>query len=107
MRSVTQEVVAHLSGALDVPVSTEAPVERPSAFVLVDPVGGSSTRDALHADVAVQAWATSAAAAESLVRDACDAMLGMNADVFADPVPLGTDGEYRWWQATFTVHALW
>ena len=107
MRSVLEEVVAHLAATLDVPVSTEVPIDRPPSFVLVDHVGGRSTRDALHPDVAIQAWAKSAADAESLVRDACDAMLGMNADVFADPVPLGTDGDWRWWQVTFTIHALW
>lgn len=107
MRSVLEEVVAHLSSALDVGVSTEVPAERPSSFVVVDPVGGRSTLDALHSDYAIQAWATTYADAEELMRDACDAMRGMNATVLADPVPLGYDGTYRWWQATFTVHALW
>lgn len=107
MRSVLEEVVAHLASALGVGVSTEVPAERPSAFVVVDPVGGRSTLDALHSDYAIQAWATTYADAEELMRDACDAMRGMNATVLADPVPLGYDGTYRWWQATFTIHALW
>lgn len=107
MRSVLEEVVAHLASALDVGVSTEVPAERPSSFVVVDPVGGRSTLDALHSDYAIQAWATTYADAEELMRDACDAMRGMNATVLADPVPLGYDGTYRWWQATFTIHALW
>lgn len=107
MRSVLEEVVAHLAQSLDVGVSTEVPAGRPSAFVVVDPVGGRSTLDALHSDYAIQAWATTYADAEELMRDACDAMRGMNATVLADPVPLGYDGTYRWWQAIFTVHALW
>lgn len=107
MRSVPQEVVAHLAASLAVPVSTEVPPVRTPSFVVVMPVGGQSTLDALHTDVAIQAWAKSDAAAESLVRDACDAMRQTNATVFADPIPLGADGTYVWWQATFTVHALW
>lgn len=107
MRSVLQEVVAHLAATLDVPVSTEAPARRPDAYVLVDPVGGTSTLDALHQDFAVQAWATTYEAAEALVRECCDAMRAMGATLYADPVPLGNDGTHRWWQVTFTVHALW
>lgn len=107
MRSVLEEVMAHLAAALDVGVSTEVPAERPSSFVVVDPVGGRSTLDALHSDYAIQAWATTYADAEALIREVCDAMRDLNATVYADPVPLGYDGSYRWWQATFTIHALW
>lgn len=107
MRSVLQEVVAHLAETLDVPVSTEVPRERPDAFVVVDPVGGSSDTDALHADYAVQAWSVTYDGAESLVRQCCDAMRAMGATVYADPVPLGYEAPHRWWQAAFTVHALW
>lgn len=107
MRSTLEEVVAYLSQSLDVPVSTEAPAERPEAFVLVDPVGGTASLDALHHDYAIQAWATDYADAEALIREVCDVMRYTSATPYASPVPLGYDGVYRWWQATFTVHALW
>lgn len=107
MRSILQEVAEHLQAEMDVPVVTDGPIDRPSAFLLLMPVGGRSTRDALHPNVAIQAWAKSTDAAESLVRDACDKMLALNAEPFADPVPLGVDGDWVWWQATFTIHALW
>lgn len=107
MRSIPQEVVAHLAASLAVPVSTSVPPDRPPAFVVVTPVGGKSSLTALHTDVALQAWAGCDADAESLVRDACDAMRHVNSEPFADPMPLGADGTHVWWQATFTVHALW
>lgn len=107
MRSIIQLVVAHLAASLDVPVSTKVPAVRTPRFVIADPVGGMSSLDALHTDVAIQAWAKTDAEAEELVRDACDAMRGINATPMADPVPLGADGTYVWWQASFTVHALW
>jgi len=107
MRSVLQVVVAHLAQSLDVPVSTEAPATRPAAYVLVQPVGGVSGYPDLHPQYAVQAWAETYDAAEALIRACCDAMLGINAEMFADPVPLGYDGTHRWWQATWTVNALW
>lgn len=107
MRSVLEEVVAHLASSLDVPVSAEAPTVRPAAFVVVQPVGGSSAYPDLHSDYAVQAWARTYADSESLVRECCDAMLAYGATMMADPVPLGYDGTHRWWQASFTVHALW
>lgn len=107
MRSVLQEVVSHLAAKLDVPVSTDAPAERPDAFVLVQPVGGMSNILDLHPQYAIQAWARTTDAAEELVRDCCDAMLSLNAELYADPVPLGYDGEHRWWQVTWTVNALW
>ena len=107
MRSVFSEVVDHLAAEMDVPVFTEGPIDRPDQFLLPMAVGGRSTRDALHPNVAIQAWARSTDDAEELVLDVCDAMLALNAEPFADPVPLGTDGGWVWWQATFTVHALW
>lgn len=107
MRSVLAEVVTHLKAEMDVPVYTDGPIDRPSQFLLLMSVGGRSTRDTLHPNVAVQAWAQSSDDAEALVLDACDAMKKLNAEPFADPVPLGTDGDWIWWQATFTVHALW
>ena len=107
MRSILEEVVAHLASSLDVPVSTEAPSVRPAAFVVVQPVGGASAYPDLHPEYAVQAWARTYDASESLVRECCDAMRAYGADMTADPVPLGYDGTYRWWQASFTVHALW
>lgn len=107
MRSVLSEVIAHLNGALDVPASATAQEHRPDAYVLVDPVGGTSTMDDLHPQYAVQAWATTNLDAEALVRACCDAMRDYGATLYADPVPLGYDGTHFWWQATFTVHALW
>ena len=107
MRSVLEEVVAHLASSLNVPVSAESPTERPAEFVVVQPVGGSSAYPDLHSDYAVQAWAQTYERCEALMRSCCDAMLGMGATIMADPVPLGYDGRHRWWQTTFTVHALW
>jgi len=107
MRSIAELVVAHLAASLGVPVSAQVPATRPDSFVVAYPVGGMSDRDALHTDVAVQAWARSAADAEELIRDACDAMRATSATMMADPVPLGADERHVWWQATFTVHALW
>ena len=63
--------------------------------------------DALHPDYAIQAWTKSYADSEQLCRACCDAMREMGATPYADPVPLGYDGTYYWWQATYTVHALW
>lgn len=107
MRSTLEGVVAYLTDALDVPVYAEAPRHRPTAYVLVNPVGGSPSLDALHHDYALQAWATTYADAEELIREACDAMHGTGATPYAPPVPLGKDETHHWWQATFTVHALW
>ena len=107
MRSTLEGLMAHLAATLTVPAYSQAPDNRPAAYVLVDPVGGASTLDALHPQYALQAWATSKDAAESLVRECCDAMRSYGATPYADPIPLGFDGIYHWWQATFTVHALW
>ena len=108
MRSTFEGVMAHLAAVLAVPAYSQAPEHRPDAYVLVDPVGGSSTLDALHPQYALQAWSTTYDGAEALVRQCCDAMRSYGATPYADPVPLGFDGQgYYWWQATFTVHALW
>lgn len=107
MRSTLEGLLAHLSGALGVPVYATAPKGRDAAYVLVDPVGGTLTLDAQHADYALQAWATTYEGAESLVLECCDAMRAYGATPYAAPVPLGYDGRHYWWQATFTVHALW
>jgi len=107
MRSTLEGLLAHLAGALGVPVCKSAPRERDAAYVLVDPVGGRNTLDAQHCDYALQAWATTYDAAEALVRSCCDAMREYGATPYANPVPLGYDGRHYWWQVTFTVHALW
>ena len=108
MRSVLEEVVGYLGGQLAVPVSTQAPADRPSSFVLVDPVGGYSTLDARHPEFAVQSWAETYDEAESLARDVCDAMRANDAMYsFTEPVPLGFDGSHRWFQSVFTMAALW
>ena len=107
MRSTLDEVVYHLANRLDVPVYMQAPRRRPDAYVLVDPVGGTPSLDALHNDYALQAWATSYDAAEELIRSVCDAMRDSGATPYAAPVPLGHDETHWWWQATFTIHALW
>ena len=107
MRSTLEEVVAYLAEALDAPVYAEAPRDRPEAYVLVDPVGGTPSFDALHHDYAFQAWATTYADAEALIREVCDAMRDTGSTPYASPVPLGKDETHYWWQATYTVHALW
>ena len=108
MRSVLEEVVTYLDGKLDAPVSTQAPATRPQSFVVVDPVGGSSTLDERHPEFAVQSWARTYDAAESLARQVCDAMLANRSmSGFTEPVPLGYDGTHRWFQSTFTMDALW
>lgn len=107
MRSVLQDVVAHLSARLGVPVAPVAPMERPDAFVIVDPVGGSSDLDALHPQYAIQSWAKTYTAAEGLCLECCDAMRDAGATLYADPVPIGFDGTHHWWQVTFTMHELW
>ena len=107
MRSTLSEVVTHLRSALDVPVYTEAPEHRTEAYVLVNPVGGTPSLDAQHNDYALQAWATTYADAEALIREVCDAMRDTGSTPYASPVPLGKDETHYWWQATYTVHALW
>lgn len=107
MRSTLSAVVGYLRGSLDVPVYTEAPEHRPEAYVLVDPVGGTPSLDALHRDYAIQAWATSYDAAEALIGQCCEAMRSYGTTPYADMVPLGVDETHYWWQATYTVHALW
>lgn len=107
MRSTLEGLLAHLAGALGVPVYATAPARRDDAYVLVDPVGGTPSLDAQHNDYAIQAWATTYEAAEALVRECCDAMRDYGATPYASPVPLGYDGRHYWWQTTFTVHALW
>lgn len=108
MRSVLQEVVSHLSDALAAPVSTSVPASRPAAFVVVDPVGGSSSLDALHPEYAIQAWARSDAEAEELARACCDAMRSYGATpTSADPIRYGSDATHTWWQTTWKAHALW
>ena len=107
MRSTLGGLLAHLTGALGVPVYKSAPRDRDPAYVLVNPVGGRNTLDAQHSDYALQAWATTYDAAEALSRACCDAMREYGATPYANPVPLGYDGRHYWWQVTFTVHALW
>lgn len=108
MRSVLEEVVGHLAGALDVPVSTQAPATRPAAFVLVDPVGGSSSLDERHPEFAVQSWASTYADAEELARAVCDAMRANGSmSGYSEPVALGYDGSHHWFQSAFTMDALW
>lgn len=107
MRSTLEDLLARLRDDMGVPVYANAPRTRPPAYVLVDPVGGTPSLDALHHDYALQAWARSYGDAEALVRECCDAMRSYGATPYAVPVPLGFDGTYFWWQSTFTVHALW
>lgn len=108
MRSVLEEVVTYLAAELDVPVSAQAPAERPDSFVLVDPVGGISSTDERHPEYAVQSWAVTYAAAEELSRAVCDAMLANRSmSGFTEPVPLGCDGSHTWFQSVFTMDALW
>ena len=108
MRSVFEEVVARLSSALDVPVSASAPPSRPDKFVVVDPVGGSSTLDALHPEYAFQAWAKTDAEAEELARAICDEMASLGATpISLDPIRYGRDSTHVWWQSTWAVHAIW
>lgn len=108
MRSTFEELESYLSGVLTVPVYFAAPGEsRPQDYVLIDPVGGTPSLDAQHNDYALQAWSTTYDGAEALIRTCCDAMRAYGATPYANPVPLGFDGIYFWWQATFTVHALW
>lgn len=108
MRSVLEEVVTYLDGILDVPVSAQAPATLPQSFVLVDPVGGYSSLDERHPEFAVQSWATSYSAAETLARQVCDAMRANDSmSGFTEPVPLGYDGTHRWFQSVFTMDALW
>lgn len=108
MRSVLEEVVTYLAAELDVPVSAQAPATRPASFVVVSPVGGSSNADERHPEFAVQSWARTYDAAESLARQVCDAMLANRSmSGFTEPVPLGYDGTHRWFQSVFTMDALW
>jgi hypothetical protein len=107
MRSTLEGLLAYLGEALAVPAYHSAPQQRPDAYVLVDPVGGTPSLDAQHNDYALQAWATTYDGAEALVRECCDAMRAYGATPYAVPVPLGFDGRHYWWQVTFTVHALW
>lgn len=108
MRSTLEEMVAYLNSTLSVRAYAEAPEHRPDAYVIVMPVGGEPSLDALHHDYALQAWATSYGDAEVLVREVCDAMReNRAATMLASPIPLGYDGIYYWWQASFTIHALW
>lgn len=108
MRSVLEEVVTRLSSALDVPVSASVPPSRPEKFVRVDPVGGSSTLDALHPEYAIQSWAKTDSEAEELARAICDAMKSLGATPLAvDPIRLGRDATHVWWQSTWAVHAIW
>lgn len=62
-------VVAYLNGILAEPVSTKVPDSRPSAFVRVILTGGSGRRSTvLHdAQVTVEAWASTYAAASALM----------------------------------------
>ena len=108
MRSVLEEVVTYLAAELDVPVSAQAPATRPTSFVVVDPVGGQSSTDERHPEFAVQSWARTYDAAESLARQVCDAMLANRSmSGFTEPVPMGYDGTHRWFQSVFTMDALW
>ena len=108
MRSVLEEVVTYLDANLTQPVSTQAPATRPQSFVLVDPVGGYSTLDERHPEFAVQSWADTYDAAESLSRDVCDAMRANSSmSGYTEPVPLGHDGSHYWFQSVFTMDALW
>lgn len=108
MRSVLEEVVTYLAAELDVPVSAQAPATRPARFVMVDPVGGSSSPDERHPEYAVQSWARTYADAEELSRAVCDAMLANRSmSGLTEPVALGYDGTHHWFQSVFTMDALW
>lgn len=108
MRSTLSDMVTYLNEHLSVHAAVEAPTERTDRYVIVMPVGGEPSFDALNHDYALQAWATTYADAEALIREVCDVMRDNGAvTMLASPIPLGYDGIYYWWQASFTIHALW
>ena len=108
MRSTLAELVAYLNATLAVHTGAQAPDKRTDKYVIVMPVGGEPSLDAIHHDYALQAWATTYTDAEALVREVCDAMHDNGAaTMMASPIPLGYDGTHYWWQASFTIHALW
>ena len=107
MRSVIQEVLETLTNALNVPVVVEVPPRRAAAFVLIDPVGGQSTADALRPEYAFKAYARTYEAAETLIRDVIDAAHAAGYAMTADPIPLGRDSTHVWWQVTFIVPTLY
>lgn len=75
--NVLEEAVAHLSGALGVPVSTAVPAERPQAFVTVERGGGRVTPYSDSPSLTVQVWHSDRLALESLADAACDALMGL------------------------------
>lgn len=107
MRSVIQEVLETLTDALNVPIVVEIPPRRAAEFVLIDPVGGQSTQDALRPEYAFKCYARTYEAAESLVRSVTDAARAAGYVMSADPIPLGRDSTHIWWQVTFIVPAMY
>ena len=72
---IEQALVAHLGGALGVPVSTAVPAQRPDRFVTVSRAGGPRLNLVqAKPTVLVECWATTTGAAWDLVSAAYDAM---------------------------------
>lgn len=75
MEELLAAVIAHVYSVLEIPVSSEVPAEKPSAFVTIGPSGGTFDRFVQQPLYSVSAYAGSDAEAAALLRDACDAML--------------------------------
>lgn len=70
-------IVAHMSTALSVPVSTEVPENRPQRFVTLNRNGGSIDRFLEYQRITVDAWDVSDERAAALIGAAIDAAIDM------------------------------
>ena len=75
--NVLKETIAYLNGALDVPVSSDVPANRPDAFVTVERSGGGKTKVEDRATLTVQVWDADRLALETLEESVGDALLLM------------------------------
>lgn len=107
---IERTILEYLTGALDVPVYTERPRERPTRFVTFEKTGGGARERLRTATVAVQSWAESLYEAARLNEDAIAAMellpalpeiarCRLNADY---PFPDTDEKAYRY-QAVFDI----
>ena len=84
--NILKTTIGYLAETLEVPVSTDVPVQRPQVFVTVNRDGGPVTRFDDRAALTVQVWYKDRLQVESFADDVIDALQAM---------PNAIDGVYR------------
>lgn len=82
MIDIEAEIIAYLSGVLELPIVADVPNPRPERFVLVERTGGSDLEKYVDCPtVAVQSWAPTRFEASTVSRDVDALLLDMPGEV--------------------------